>query len=253
MLRLLYTTRHIGGTHGSGRDRRLIPPHQVIYTDAPYETQDCRLQVVRRSDHGHLSLEFDRRRRSERLRQIEHHRRGALGDGRDLRQAPARRVDGGRDLQRLLGPQALGQRLRGIGVRQFRGQARRCVRELQRSGAAPLGEPRRHLGLFHQRHQGSPQGHHAAVSRHRIGNAQLRHHRARHDLARDRGAPGRPARVSRGSGRHLALQGAPPRDREPDRPDAREPRSVERSARGSGQANPPSAAPGRHRAPLSSP
>ena len=47
-----------------------------------------------------------RRRRSERLRKVQHHRRGALGDGRDLRQASARRIDGRRHLQRLLGAQA---------------------------------------------------------------------------------------------------------------------------------------------------
>ena len=113
------------------------------------------------------------------------------------------------------------------------------------------GEPRWHLGLFHQRHQGAPQGHHPDVPRHGAGLAQLRHHRAGHDLAHDRGAAGRTARVSGGGGGHLALQGAPPRDREPHRADAREPRSSERFARGGREADPPPAAPGGHGAALS--
>ena len=95
MCRLLYTTRHIDGHASEG-------------TDAPDETQDCRLQVLRRSDHGDLSQQPHGRRRPERLRQIQHHRCRALGDGRDLRQASARRVHGGRDLQRLRGAQAPG-------------------------------------------------------------------------------------------------------------------------------------------------
>ena len=45
------------------------------------------------------------------------------------------------------------------------------------------------------------------------GIAQLRDHRAGHDLARHRGTGRRHARLHRGGGRHLAVQGASPRDR----------------------------------------
>jgi chromosome segregation protein len=47
-----------------------------------------------------------------------------------------------------------------------------------------------------------------------LGIAQLRHHRARHDIAGHRGKARRSARLPRGSRRHFALQGAAPRDRE---------------------------------------
>ena len=51
-----------------------------------------------------------------------------------------------------------------------------------------------------------PQGHHAAVPGHGPGLAQLRHHRAGHDLARHRGAQRRHARLRRGGRRHLAYK-----------------------------------------------
>ena len=44
-----------------------------------------RLQVLRRSHHGPLPEQSHRRRRAQRLRQVEHHRRRALGDGRAVR------------------------------------------------------------------------------------------------------------------------------------------------------------------------
>ena len=178
------------------------------------------------------------------MRQVEHHRCRALGDGRDFRKASARRLDGGRHIQRVGRPQAAGRGVGRTGVRQQPGQDRRCVRELQRGVAAPFGASRWNVRLLHQRHQGAPQGHHADVSRHGSGFPQLCHHRAGHDLAGDRGAAGRSARVPGGGGGHLALQGAAPRDGEPDRSDAREPGSSERLARGGRKADAPPAAAG---------
>ena len=104
--------------------------------------------------------------------------------------------------------------------------------------------------LLPERRSLPPQGHHAAVPRHRAGLAQLRDHRAGHDFARHRSAPRRAARLHRGSGRHLQVQGAPPRDREPHRAHQGEPRAAERRARGSREAVAPPAASGGHRAPL---
>ena len=50
--------------------------------------------------------QHDRRGRSEWLRQVQHHRRRALGDGRELGQPPARRQPDRRDLFRFLDAQA---------------------------------------------------------------------------------------------------------------------------------------------------
>ncbi len=95
-----------------------------------------------------------------------------------------------------------------------RRQDRRRLRELQRDLAQAPGVARRHLGLLHQRRALPPQGHHATVSRHRPRLAQLRDHRAGHDLARHRGAGRGHARLRRGGRRHLPLQGAAQGDRE---------------------------------------
>jgi membrane-associated phospholipid phosphatase len=60
---------------------------------------------------------------SQRLRQVEHHRRRALGAGRIEGFRTARRVDAGRDLQRFHPPQAGRPRLGRTGVRQHDGKA----------------------------------------------------------------------------------------------------------------------------------
>src|SRR6202522_3303599 len=62
------------------------------------------------------------------MRQIQYHRCGALGHGRNPREAFAGRIDGGRHLQRLRDTQASRRRLGRTGVRQFRRQDRRRVR-----------------------------------------------------------------------------------------------------------------------------
>ena len=51
-----------------------------------------------------LQARHHRRRRAQRLRQVERRRRDALGDGRAGAAAPARQGHGGRDLRRLRGP-----------------------------------------------------------------------------------------------------------------------------------------------------
>ncbi len=109
---------------------------------------------------------------------------------------------------------------------------------------------RRHLRLLHQRRPLPAQGHHAAVPGHRPRLAQLRHHRAGHDLARDRGPARGHARLHRGGGGHLALQGASPRDRNAHRRHARESCAPAGPARRGRQADPPPAAPGQRRPPL---
>ena len=86
-----------------------------------------------------------------------------------------------------------------------------------------------------------------------LGSRSLRDHRAGHDLAPHRGQARRHARLPRGGGRHLEVQGAAQGDREPHRAHAREPRPPERPPRRARQADPPPAAPGRDRAPLPGP
>ena len=107
----------------------------------------------------------------------------------------------------------VGTRLRGTDVRQHRRQDRRRLRELQRDFAQAPGVARRHLGVLHQRRALPPQGHHQPLSRHGLRVAQLRHHRAGHDLARHRRARRGHARLRRGGGGNLALQGAAQGDR----------------------------------------
>ena len=109
------------------------------------------------------------------------------------------------------------------------------------------------LELLPERRPLPAQGHHAAVPRHRPRLAQLRDHRAEHDLAGHRGERRRDARVPRGGRGHLALQGAPPRDRDPHCAHAREPRAALRPARRGREAAAPPAAPGRHGAALPGP
>ena len=59
------------------------------------------LQVLRRSDPLPAARPTRRRRRAQRLRQVQHHGCGALGAGRKQGERAARRVDAGRHLQRL--------------------------------------------------------------------------------------------------------------------------------------------------------
>ena len=107
--------------------------------------------------------------------------------------------------------------------------ARRPVRRLHRGLAQARRDARRPVRVLPERRALPPQGHHAAVPRHGPRLAQLRDHRAGHDLARHRGQGRGHARVPRGGRRHLALQGAPPGDREPHRAHAGEPRAPART------------------------
>ena len=192
---------------------RLAEPAEVS-RDAADQDQARRLQVLRRSDLDQLPEQSHRCRRSERLRQVEHHRRGALGDGRAVRQAPARRLHGRCRVQRLGGAQAGRHRLRRTGVRQQRRQDRRrlrrattrsrCKRLVSRDGSSTYfingARCRRKditqlflgTGLGSRSYAIIEQG---MISR--VIEAKRRGH----------------ARLHRGGRRHLALQGAPPGDR----------------------------------------
>ncbi len=62
------------------------------------------------------------------------------------------------------------------------------------------------------------------------GAAQLLDHRTGHDLQADRGQARRVAQFHRGSRRHLQIQGAPPRNREPYPPHPGKPGTPDRPA-----------------------
>ena len=85
---------------------------------APHADQALRVQVVRRPDRHRHTRPAGRHRRSQRLRQVERHRRGALGAGRVEGIGAARRVDAGRDLQRRRRAQAGGSRVGRTALRQ---------------------------------------------------------------------------------------------------------------------------------------
>ena len=212
---------------------------------ASLQAQTRRFQDLRRSHHRAHPRQPRRSGRAQWLRQVEHHRRRALGAGRDARVRVARRVDAGRDLQRLDHAQAGVARECRAGLRQRRGQGRRAVvalcRDLGEACARPLGR----VDLLHQQRPCPPQGRDRPLPGHRSGSARLRDHRAGHDLAHHRGAPGRdPWLPGGGRGRHQvprAAQGdrgsAARRARQP-RPPRRHPhgaRRAHRAPRGAGR------------------
>ena len=159
----------------------------------------------------------------ERLRQVEHHRRGALGARREQGQRAARRVDAGRDLQRLGPAQARRPRQRRARLRQHRGARRRPVEPLRRDRRQARADARRHEQLPHQQPAGAPARHPGRVPRHRPRPARLRDHRPGHDLADHREQARGAAPLPRGGRRRLEVQGAPPRDRDAPQGHAREP------------------------------
>ncbi len=110
-----------------------------------------RLQELRRSDRPGDPRGADRRRRPERLRQVEPARGAALGDGREPAHRHARRRDGGRDLRRRL--VAAGAQLRrgGAGHRQFRTAGAGGLQRGRSAGDRAADHPRRRLGLQGQR------------------------------------------------------------------------------------------------------
>ena len=129
-------------------------------------------------------------------------------------------------------PQAGRHREHRAHVRQLRRHDHGRLRGLQRGGRAPRRVARRHVAVLPEQRALPPQGHHSYPARHGRGLARLLDHRAGHDLPARRGQARGAAGVSRGSGRHLEVQGAPARDRAPHPAHAREPRALEGSARG---------------------
>ena len=108
-----------------------------------------RIQVVLRPYGADLQRAHHRRRRSERLRQVQHRRRHPLVHGRAVRQAPARQGDGRRHLRRLRLARAA-RHVRGhADLRERRPRAARVPRLLRDRGHAQA-LPRRHQRVLPQ-------------------------------------------------------------------------------------------------------
>ena len=104
-------------------ERRSKPSHEGERADAAEVAHAEGLQVVPRPHAPGLRPGRQRRRRAQRLGQVERHRRGAVGDGRAVAAGGARPVDAGRDLRR---------RARRAGAQRGRGRDR--ARQLRRHG-----------------------------------------------------------------------------------------------------------------------
>ena len=164
-----------------------------------------------------------RRGGPERLRQVQRDRRRALGAGRDLGPAAARRHmqdvifngSGNRKPVARASVELVFDNSLGRAAGQWSQYAEIAV---QARAAA-----RRRVELLHQQPARAPARHHGHLPRHGPRAARLRDHRAGHDLARHRGEARGAARVPRGGGRHLEVPGAPPRDRDAPGGHAREP------------------------------
>ena len=81
--------------------------------DETHAVAPDRFQVIRRADRFPDRAGTDRRRRTERLRQVQPRRSDALGDGRSLPQGDARRRHGRRHLLRQQRPRAAQHRRSG--------------------------------------------------------------------------------------------------------------------------------------------
>ena len=225
---------------GPRSTRRSFGIEPVVGLDATQGNQARRVQVLRRRHDGAAAGQPQRGRRPERLRQIEHRRCGALGDGRELRPPIARRSPHRRHLQRFhFAPSHLARRRR-VAVRQPRCAGRRQVQRLCGDRHPPRSRARFAIRLQLERHPLPPPRHRRRLSRHRLRAAQLFDHRTGHDLRTRRGEAGRPAQLLGGSRRRLQVQGTPARDAQPHPPHGGEPRAPRRHPR---RTRPPVGAP----------
>jgi hypothetical protein len=176
---------------------------------APLFHQIVGIQIVCRSHQFSGARPTGRRGRPQWLRQVEHHRRRALGAGRIEGLRAAWRVDAGRDLQWLDAQKARRALVGRAGVRQQCRQGCRPVGPVRRDRGQAHAYARWHLNLLHQRPAGASARHPGHLPGHGPGPACLRHHRPGHDFADHRVAPRRTARVPRRGGRRLQIQGTP--------------------------------------------
>ncbi len=133
--------------------------------DEAHAVAPDRFQVVRRADRFPDRAGIDRRRRAERLRQVEPRRSAALGDGRGLPQGDARRRHGRRDLLRQQQSRAAQHRRSGDDDRQQRPRGARPVQRRRRARSVAPHRARRGLDLPAQRPRGARARHPDPVRR----------------------------------------------------------------------------------------
>ena len=188
---------------------------------------DLRLQVLLREGRSRLSRPGHRRRRTQRLRKIEHLRCSRLGSGRAERARAAWRADGRRHLQRLRQTPAPrdGGSDRDARVRQRQRQRRQRGRRSGPRAAArrPPRLPRRRGRVLSERQAGPLQGRSGSPARDRSLRARVFGHRTgTHRPGAVDEAPGSPPADRRGSGDH-PIQGEEEARRGQARRDTREP------------------------------
>ena len=130
---------------------RFAPCQQRICAYEADPSSPPRFQVVRRTHRLHDRARPDRRRRSERLRQIQPGGSVALGDGRDLAQVAARRRHGRGDFRGLRQPPGAQPRRSGDVDRQFGPHGARGRQRQPGPGDFPPHRARGRIGLSHQR------------------------------------------------------------------------------------------------------
>ncbi len=202
--------------------------HNPYRQRAPSADQTRRVQIICRSDADRRSRHASWCRRSQWLRQVERDRRRALGAWREQGCRVARRVDAGRDLQRLGRSQASRPRQRRARVRKQRRPHRRCVGAVRRDFGQARADARRLIELLHQQPERAPTRRARHVPRDRARPARVRDHRPGNDLAHRRGPSRRAAHLPGRSGRRVQVQGAPSRNREPSGRYARQPDACRR-------------------------
>ncbi len=203
------------GVTGSRREPLTIPspPRQGRWTYQANEAHAAapdRLQVLRRTDRLRDRTRTDRRRRPERLRQIQSGRGRALGHGRSLLQGHARRRDGRRHLLRQYRPPgAQPRRSRGLD-RQQRPQGAGGLQRFRDARSLAPHHARAGLDLPRQRPRGARPRRRRAVRR-RLDRLALARSGAPGPHRRDHPGAARsaPARARR-SRRHFRPACAPP-------------------------------------------
>ena len=166
----------------------------------------------------------NRHRRAERLRQVQHRGRTALGAGRTVGPPVSREEAGRRHLRRVREAPAFRQ-----------GRGHDDARQLQRLAAdrnlrgrhLSQGQPLRRQRLLHQRQEDSPPGAPDPADESHRHPELVRHHRAGARRDDPQPARGRPPRTDRRSGGHPALPAEDRRGRGPAEGDARERRTRE--------------------------
>ncbi len=199
----------------------------------PRTGRDHRLQVLLREGRSRFPRPGHRGRRPQRLREVEHLRRGRLGSRRTERARAPRRADGRRHLQRLR-KAAAARDGRGhrdpVLRRKWQRQRQRQRKWRRRDGSGARTPPRRTARLprrrgrvLSERQAGPIQGRPGSPPRNRAFRARLLGHRAGpHRPGAVDEAPGPPP-VDRGSRRDHAVQGEEEARRGQARGDAREP------------------------------